>query len=88
VILAYRYRLLPSRRQHAALAARCESQRQLHNAALEERIGCYRAAGKTRIYIDQSKALMLYRRDLAGVAVGRSSPEPVGGLAIACRRRH
>jgi putative transposase len=88
VILAYRYRLLPSRRQHAALAALCESQRQLHNAALEERIGCYRAAGKTRIYIDQSKALMLYRRDLAGVAVGRSSPEPVGGLAIACRRRH
>jgi hypothetical protein len=58
----------------------------LHNAALEERIGRYRAAGKTQTYIDQSKALMLYRRDLAGVAVGRSSLEPVGGLAMACRR--
>jgi putative transposase len=81
--LAYYYRLLPSRRQHAALAALCESRRQLHNAALEERVGCYRAAGKTRTCIGQSKALMLYRRDLTGVAVGRSSLEPVGGLAIA-----
>jgi putative transposase len=32
------------------------SQRELYNAALEERIDCYRKTGKTRTYIDQRKA--------------------------------
>ena len=40
-VLTYKYRLLPNKRQHAALAALLEDQRQLYNAALQERIGCY-----------------------------------------------
>ena len=68
MILTYRYRLLPTRRQHAALSAICESQRILYNAALEERIGCYRATGKTRSFIDQAKALTTCRRDLPEMA--------------------
>ncbi len=68
MILTYRYRLLPSKRQHLALAALLEAQRQLYNAGLEERIDCYRKTRKTRTYIDQSKALTLCRRDLPEMA--------------------
>jgi hypothetical protein len=39
MILTYRYRLLPTKAQHCALEAILEGQRQLYNAALEERIG-------------------------------------------------
>jgi hypothetical protein len=38
MILTYRYRLLPLNGQHGALDCWCEAQRQLYNAALEERI--------------------------------------------------
>jgi putative transposase len=44
VILTYHYRLLPTKQQHRALEAILESQRQLYNAALEERIDAYRKA--------------------------------------------
>jgi IS605 OrfB family transposase len=64
MILTYRYRLLPSKRQHRALEAICESQRQLYNAALEERIDCYRKTGRSINYIDQYKSLTLCRRAL------------------------
>src|SRR6185436_19477959 len=57
MILTYRYRLLPTKRQHRALETILESQRQLYNAALEERIEAYRKAGVTRTYFDQTKAL-------------------------------
>jgi putative transposase len=62
MLLTYGYRLIPSRRQHRALEAILESQRQLYNAALEERIGAYRKAGITRNYVDQCKALTEWRR--------------------------
>jgi putative transposase len=62
MILTYRYRLLPTKRQHRALEAILESQRQLYNAALEERIGAYRTAGITRTFFDQSKALTEWRQ--------------------------
>lgn len=62
MILASRYRLLPSKRQHRALEEILESQRQLYNAALEERIGAYRKAGLTRTYFDQTKALTEWRK--------------------------
>jgi putative transposase len=62
MILTYRYRLLPRKRQHAALQAILESQRQLYNAALEERIDAYRKRGITRSYIDQAKALTEWRQ--------------------------
>jgi putative transposase len=64
VILTYRYRLLPLKSQHRALERLCASQRELYNAALEERIDCYRKTGKTRTYIDQCKALTECRHEL------------------------
>ena len=63
MILTYRYRLLPTKAQHRALEAILESQRQLYNAALEERIDAYRKAKVTRTYFDQTKALTEWRRD-------------------------
>jgi putative transposase len=66
--LTYRYRLLPTRTQHKALAAILETQRILYNAALEERILCWRATGKTRTYFDQCKALVECRRVLPEMA--------------------
>src|SRR5258705_9741512 len=68
MILAYRYRLLPTRQQHRALEAILESQRQLYNAALEERIDAYRKAHVTRTYFDQTKALTEWRRDDPGAS--------------------
>ena len=62
MIRTYRYRLLPTRRQHLALAGILESQRQLYNAALEERIDAYRKARVTRTYVDQTCALTEWRR--------------------------
>lgn len=55
MILTYRYRLLPTKPQHRALVAILESQRQLYNAALEERIDAYRKAKVTRTYFDQDE---------------------------------
>ena len=66
--LNYKYRLLPNKRQYAALAEICESQRQLYNAALQERIDCYGKTGRGRSYIDQAKALTLCRRDIPEMA--------------------
>jgi putative transposase len=62
-ILRYRYRLLPTRRQHAALANICELQRQLYNAALQERIDCYRKTGKGIFYAAQTVSLTTVRKD-------------------------
>ena len=61
MIVTFRFRLLPAKRQHRALEQILESQRQLYNAGLEERIGAYRKAGITRTYIDQTKALTEWR---------------------------
>lgn|GEM_PF-3411661 len=62
--LTYKYRLLPTKRQHKALAEILESQRQLYNGGLEERIACYRLTGKTRGYLDQCKAVTELRQEL------------------------
>ena len=64
MILTYRYRLLPLKSQHRALERLCAAQRELYNAALEERIDCYQKTGKTRTYIDQCKALTVCRHEL------------------------
>jgi putative transposase len=69
MILTYKYRLLPSKRQHRALEAICESQRQLYNAALEERIDCYRKTKHGLTYIDQCKSLTICRRELPEMAM-------------------
>lgn len=68
-LLSYRYRLLPTREQHAALCMILESQRQLYNAALEERIACYRKTGRTITLYDQQKGLTECRRDLPEMAL-------------------
>ena len=65
MILTYRYRLLPLKSQHRALELLLHAQRELYNAALEERIDFYRKTGKTRTYIDQCKALTACRNELA-----------------------
>lgn len=62
MIVTYQFRLLPSKRQHRVLEQILESQRELYNAALEERIGAYRSAGLTLTYFDQTKALTEWRR--------------------------
>src|ERR1700722_12938024 len=62
MILSYKFRLLPTKLQHEALEAILESQRQLYNAALEERIGCYRKTGNTLRYFTQCKSLTEWRQ--------------------------
>ena len=63
IVLSFKYRLLPSRKQHMALEQMLEDQRILYNAALEERISYYRHIGKSRTYMDQCKALTELRQD-------------------------
>jgi len=62
VILTFRYRLLPSKRQHRSLESILEQQRELYNGALEERVDAYRKAGITRTWIDQFLALTEWRK--------------------------
>jgi putative transposase len=62
MILTYRYRLLPTKQQHRALEAILESQRQIYNAALQERCDAYRLRGVTRTYVDQCKGLTELRQ--------------------------
>jgi IS605 OrfB family transposase len=70
MMLTYRYRVLPTKRQHRALEGMLEGQRQLYNAALEERIDAYRKQGITRTYFDQFKALTAWRQsDPEGASV-------------------
>lgn len=58
---SYRYRLLPSRAQHRRLRDALERSRLIYNAALEERINCYRKTGRGRSFMDQCKALTQLR---------------------------
>lgn len=69
IILTYKYRLLPTKKQHGELATILESQRILYNAALQERIDCYRKTGKTLTYIDQFRELTELRREAEYAAV-------------------
>jgi putative transposase len=70
MMLTCRYRVLPTKRQHRALEGMLEGQRQLYNAALEERIDAYRKQGITRTYFDQFKALTEWRQsDPEGASV-------------------
>ena len=62
-ILTYKARLLPSRGQHDKLRAALDHTRDLYNAALAERIDCYRKTGKGRSWQDQFKGLTELRSD-------------------------
>lgn len=68
IVLSYRYRLLPNKAQYRALAEICESQRHLYNAALAERIDCYRKTGSGLSYFRQAMELRECRRDLPEMA--------------------
>lgn len=61
--LTYKYRLLPTKKQHARLLEILEDQRQLYNAALQERIDCYKKTGKGLNYYDQVKELTVWRKE-------------------------
>jgi putative transposase len=63
MFLTYKYSLRPSETQHRQLNNLLYGQRVLYNAALQERIDCYRLTGKTRTFFDQCKALTEWRRD-------------------------
>lgn len=63
VIRTFKYRLLPTKKQHTVLAEILESQRVLYNAAKQEREDCYRKTGKGRTFFDQCKALTELRKD-------------------------
>jgi putative transposase len=58
-------RAYPTRRQHARLADYLTHTRQLYNAALEERIGCYQKTGRTISNAEQSRGLTELRQDPA-----------------------
>lgn len=61
MVLTFRVRLNPTKQHRRALESILEQQRQLYNAALEERIGCYTKTGKTLSDIDQSRSLTIIR---------------------------
>lgn len=63
LIRTYRFKLKPTKAQHNALRAALEYSRQLYNAALQERIDCYRKTGKSRSFMDQCKALTVLRAE-------------------------
>lgn len=66
ICLTFKYRLLPSRRQHEALQRILNDQRELYNAALQERIDCYQKTGDGVSYYDQMKSLTAIRRECDG----------------------
>ena len=61
--LTYKYRLLTRRRDHERLNTLLESQRQLYNSALQERIGAYKIAKKSVSFYDQCKSLTECRQE-------------------------
>lgn len=63
LVRSFRFRLKPSSSQHGALRIALERSRQIYNAALEERIDCYRKTGKSLSYYDQSAALGILRKE-------------------------
>jgi putative transposase len=63
IVRNFRFKLKPSAAQHNRLREALERSRQLYNAALEERVDCYRKTGKGRSYFDQCKALTEVRKE-------------------------
>lgn len=68
MLLTYKYRLNPTRAQHRALERILEQQRQLYNAALEERIDAYAKTGRSPSEVEQSRSLTQIRADDAAFA--------------------
>ena len=68
MLLTYKYRLLTSKRDHLRLAELVEEQRQLYNAALQERIDCYDKTGASISLYDQFNSLTECRNTLPDMA--------------------
>jgi putative transposase len=61
MILTYRFKLAPTKAQYAALDRLCELQRQLYNAALQERCEAWKKSGLSLTKLDQFKSLTQIR---------------------------
>lgn len=59
------YRLYPTPKQAAAMMETLRSHQQLYNAALEERIDCYRKTGRSLSYADQCRSLTFLRSEMS-----------------------
>lgn len=67
-IKTFEFKIRPNKHFVAACEQTLESCRQLYNAALEERIDCYKTTGKTLNYVEQSRHLTQARREVEGVS--------------------
>ena len=82
------YRLLPrTRGRWRRLERLLEAQRQLYNAALEERIDCWRKAGQSVSWQDLFRSLTVCRREIPEmaadpVAMQRGTPDQVRGRLL------
>jgi putative transposase len=65
-VLTFKYRLLLNKRQHDVLQHILDQQRDLYNAALQERRDAYRKSGKTITLYDQNKSLTEIRQTCDG----------------------
>jgi putative transposase len=70
-IITHVVRAYPTQRQHAQFAGHLAHTRHLYNAALEERIDCYRKTGRTISNNEQAKSLTELRKDEAFAAYPR-----------------
>lgn len=61
MLLTYRFKLQPTKSQYATLERLCEQQRQLYNAALQERVDAWRKAQVSVTKLDQFKSLTMIR---------------------------
>lgn len=84
LVRTYRFRLKPTRAQHNRLREALEHSRQLYNAALEERIDCYRKTGNGRSYANQCAALTELRSEGSPYAVSMERA-PLRSLDLAYR---
>jgi putative transposase len=75
--LTYQYRLTPTKAQHRALERILEMQRELYNAALQERTDAWRLQKESVTNFDQSKTLTEVRKD---------DPEGFGRLPVTLSR--
>lgn len=57
MLVSLRYKLKPTRAQYARLAELCEGQRQLYNAALQERIDSYKVAKRRALLAGREKPI-------------------------------
>jgi putative transposase len=57
MLLTYRYKLRPTKAQYTALDRLCESQRQIYNAALQERVEAWKKSHISITKLDQFKSL-------------------------------